>query len=326
MRHATSFLSRMALPSRLFRIVEVACQGSPGILRRFAALMSTLVISVLVGPASHADDNPIFDNLVNKGIEISGPALCKLPPPIMADGLDAAGQKRALAQASDEHHPIDALLRKSVVAPFVLKISDANLEAGEAKSTKRVNVFFVMYADLDKVSDEQFLKAQVESEIKDNQSSQDTKFVILSAADLAARQITASPDERYFALDTNLFDRVRVMGTLHAHQTRTPESVLVAMVLDPRFEKDPKFPNAWRSLSRDEAGKLKIGESHPYRGVGAYIKATRLIEPAGAIFVEAHVVFNEPSEWFGGSNFLRSKLPILSQDAVRNMRRRVMPH
>jgi hypothetical protein len=289
-------------------------------------LMFALSIGLLVGPDAYGDENTIFEDLVKKGIEINGPTLCKLPPPLMADGLDAAGQKRALAQAADDHHPVDALLRKSVVAPFVLKITDADTAAGEAKTTKRVNLFFIMYADLNKISDEQFLKAQAESEIKGSQNSQESKFVILSAADLAARQLSAAPEERYFALDTNLFDRVRVMGTLHARQTRAPESVLVAMALDSRFEKDEKYPDAWRALGRDEAGKLKGGGSRPYRGVGAYIKATRLIEPAGAIFVESHVVFNEPSEWFGGSNFLRSKLPILSQDAVRNMRRRVMPH
>jgi hypothetical protein len=208
----------------------------------------------------------------------------------------------------------------------VLKISDGEAAAGEGKSTKVVELFFIIYADLDKVSDEQFIRAQAESETKDKDNSQQTKFVTLTPADLNARQISLGRDEHYFALDTNLFDRVRVTGTLHARQTRTPDSVLVAMLLDSRFEHDEKYPDTWRSLSRDEAGKLKAGPPRPYQGVGAYIKATRLKEPAGAIFVESHIVFNEPADWFGGSNFLRSKLPIVTQDAVRNLRRRVMPH
>lgn len=326
MTHAP-FLHWMAPRSRRpFRIAGSACERPLGTGRRFVTIASASAIAWLMVSNSKGADNPIFDDLVNKGIEISGPKLCKLPSPLMADGLDAAEQKQALLKAANGHQPVDALVRKSIVAPFVLAVTDADTAAGEAKATKHVSLFFVVYADLNKVSDEQFLKAQADSEIKKNQGSQQSSFVILSAADLAARQISAVPDERYFALDTNLFDRVRVMGTLHARQTRTPESVMVAMVLDTRFEKDEKHPDAWRPLSRDEAGKLKVGESRSYLGFGAYIKATRLVEPAGAIFVESHIVFNEPADWFGGSNFLRSKLPILSQDAVRNMRRRVMPH
>jgi hypothetical protein len=316
-----------------------AIDGRPGIRARSAAKLLSprtfgafficlfnLALVLLVAPSSYGADNPIFDDLVNKGIEVSGPTLYKLAPPMMADGLDAAGQKRALEKVADEHHSVESLLRKSLVSPFVLKITDGDPAAGETKASKRINLFFIVYADLDKVSDEQFLKRQAESELKNEQNSQETKFVALSADELTARQISASPEERYLALDTNLFDRVRVTGTLHARQTRTADSVLVAMVLDSRFETDPKYPDAWRSLTRDDAGKLKIGERRPYRGVGAYIKATRLLEPAGAIFVESHIVFNEPADWFGGSNFLRSKLPILSQDAVRNLRRRVTPH
>src|SRR5205814_1186239 len=88
-----------------------------------------------------------------------------------------------------------------------------------------------------------------------------------------------------------------------------------------RFGDDPEFPNRWRPISRDDDGKPVLGEAHPYGGAGAYIKITRLAEPAGALFVEYHLVFTEPKGWFGGANLLRSKVPILTQSEVRAFRR-----
>ena len=36
-----------------------------------------------------------------------------------------------------------------------------------------------------------------------------------------------------------------------------------------------------------------------------------------------HAVFDEPAGWFNGANLFRSKLPILLQDKVRSVRRRL---
>ena len=64
-------------------------------------------------------------------------------------------------------------------------------------------------------------------------------------------------------------------------------------------------------------------QPQPYAGLGSYVKATRLAEPAGAVFIEYHVVFAEPQGWFHGANLLRSKLPIVAQDMVRKFRRKM---
>jgi hypothetical protein len=94
------------------------------------------------------------------------------------------------------------------------------------------------------------------------------------------------------------------------------------MRVDPRFDNDRQFPNRWLPLARDEAGTQKLGQPHPYHAAGGYLKATRLHEPAGAVLVEYHLVFDEPAGWFSGANLLRSKLPIVCQDGVRRFRRR----
>ena len=92
--------------------------------------------------------------------------------------------------------------------------------------------------------------------------------------------------------------------------------------IDPRFDKDASLTNQWQSLGRDSLGQLKAGPPQPYRAAGWYLKVTRLHEPAGANLVEYHVAFDEPHTWFDGANLLRSKLPLVAQDAIRRFRRK----
>jgi hypothetical protein len=51
-----------------------------------------------------------------------------------------------------------------------------------------------------------------------------------------------------------------------------------------------------------------------------YVKITKLQEPRGALFIEQHVIYQEPAGWFGAPNYLRAKLPPAVQDNVRKMR------
>jgi hypothetical protein len=69
---------------------------------------------------------------------------------------------------------------------------------------------------------------------------------------------------------------------------------------------------------------VKAGPWKPFSGSGQYLKVTRLVEPQGALFVEYHLVFTEPADWFGGANLLRSKLPQAAQVIVRSMRRELL--
>jgi hypothetical protein len=99
--------------------------------------------------------------------------------------------------------------------------------------------------------------------------------------------------------------------------------VTYAAILDPRFAGDAKYPNEWQSIARDDAGKLQYGSWKAYQGLGAYAKATELKAPRGAILVEYHMRFDEPRGWFQGANVIRSKLPIIVQDNVKKLRRKL---
>jgi hypothetical protein len=274
-------------------------------------------------PPEAAAAGALFHELTTVGVPLGSDARAPLPAPLLADGLDAAGQNRALAALADDTHPLEALLRKSVVAPFKLKISD--VAAGTAGTGRRVDLWFIVYADLDRIADADVLQQGFEAETKSDGGSA-PKITPLSEADLTKREIMPGTDERWFAGSMNLFDRVQLSVTLAGEQTRTPESVLVAMRIDPRFDDDRQFPNRWLPLERDEAGAQKPGQPHSYHAAGGYLKATRLHEPAGAVLVEYHLAFDEPGGWFSGANLLRSKLPIVCQDGVRKFRRRFATH
>jgi hypothetical protein len=276
------------------------------------------VILLMCGVSCPAAENPVFAQLSTAGIESGGTSVA-LAPPVLADGLSADQQRQALEKIADANHPLEGLLRKSVVSPFVLNIADV-----PNSSLRRVDLYFVIYADLSKISDDAFLRQELNTDTKDDTSATAPALAALTNEQLASRGLTnVAADERYFAGNFVLFDRVRITGVLHAQKTTTPDSVLVAMRMDPRFDSDAEQPNSWQSLRRDDAGKLQIGAAQRYHAAGGYLKATRLVEPAGALFLEQHIVFDEPSGWFDGANLLRSKLPIVCQDGVRKTRRRI---
>ena len=119
---------------------------------------------------------------------------------------------------------------------------------------------------------------------------------------MAVRGLTthSTPNlKEYFLYTTfNLFGRVEVSATRSCLATRTPDGVIVAAKLDPRFAKDKEFPNRWRPIVVNALGNPEPGLPHAYSGAAFYAKVTRLIKPQNAIFVEFHQVFYEPHAWF----------------------------
>jgi hypothetical protein len=292
-------------------------------LRTFAATAGVLALcaSAVCAPAA-ADENPIYRQLTTSGVRLVAGSSVQLPAPTLPDGLDAAAQRQAIGTITDAGHSFEALVRKSVLAPMVLKLSDVKTDSG-ASTGRRVDLWFVVYADLTRIADAEFLRQQFEAEAKPNTADNGLQLVALSPAELSSRNIVPATNERFFFGSIDLFDRVRLQTALRGYQTRAADSVLVAMAIDPRFDADRQFANSWRSVERDDSGRLQVGEPRPYDSAGGYVKATRLADPAGAVFVEYHLVFDELPEWFNGANLLRSKLPIVCQDGVRKFRRRV---
>jgi hypothetical protein len=277
------------------------------------------IIAYAAGAQAQAP-NEVLERLLTKG-GLPGAKDVALPRPTMADGLDRAGQREAIARIADPNHPIEALERPLVVAPFVVKISGDDEKSG---TLRRIDLWFVAYGKLDRLADESFWKSARESVSggeKENRELSTTRIEILSADELKARGVKDPETQRHLTADLTLFNRVRICTTMQAMQSRSADSLVLAAMLDPRFADDEQFPNCWRPISRDDNGRQQTGAAQPYRTAGWYCKATQLHEPAGALFVEYHVLFDEPVGWFNGANLLRSKMPMVAQEGVRKFRR-----
>jgi hypothetical protein len=269
------------------------------------------------GPAKDHDGNALLGELLKEGLDVGGKAKVVFPAPTMDDGLDAAAQKKVMEKLIDKSYELDDFVRNSVVAPNMLRLR--NIEPSDPNAPARgVDFWFVAYGDWAKISDKDFLERSWNSAAKENKAKP------LAAADLAKRNIVLGADGKNQALGHGtfvLFSKVEVSGTGISSWSKTENSFILAGKVDQRFDKDAEFPNQWRSMKKDDTGANVFGKPQPYHGAGYYMKLTRLREPAGAVFVEGHVIFAEPKGWFDGENVLRSKLPLGVQNQVRALRR-----
>jgi hypothetical protein len=277
------------------------------------SILPLLFLALGAAPDKHEADNPVYVELRQKGIDIGGKGRSLLPAPVMPDGLDAKAQRKVLISLLDQPGQLEEFTLNSKVAPQVIHIKEIKATDPETPPFS-VEFYFVAYGDLDALAKKEFGTGLLDSPQKDR------KVRLLLAEELAARKLKAGPEERYSHGVSLLLDRIELRSTNYSVRSRTPESIVIATQLDPRFADDREFPNQWRAVSKDANGKLVYGPVHPYAGSGSYIKITRLQEPAGALFVEFHQVYTEPKKWFGGNNVLRSKIRLTVPEEVRAFR------
>jgi len=288
-----------------------------------------VVAAALVVGGGPKTENPLVTQLVEQGAPLADGQRAKFPPPTMPPGLDAAGQRAVIKQVAEPRYSVDEFLRESAVAPSAIKVSGAGPQ-GDASSAHQIDFYFVGYGHWDTVTSPAFLESLVQPGQKSGNDAAGALAAAgyLSAADLARRGIetptTPGVERRHFYTSINLLERVLLQTTRQSVLTRTADSALLAVDVDPRFDHDAEHPNQWRFINRDADNKPVLGPPQPYRTLAFYVQATRLHEPAGAIFIEAHTVFDEPKAWMGGFNFLRSKLPLVFQDQIRGFRRKLI--
>jgi hypothetical protein len=272
-------------------------------------------------------DIPLLQELTEQGVVVQPGLVVRLPASPLPSGLDAAAQGAAIEKVAAQY-PRELFLRRSVVAPFVLRMESVNGSAGE-RVAQRVSVWFVAYGSLQAVRDERLLREMAGS-LKHRDEKSAASAEPLRDDELRQRMLAATrksgEEEWYVRFTFPVLERLQVSGVLHLLEQASPDSVVLCALLDPRFAADREYRNHWRPLVRDERGDLSVGDPRPYAGFGGYAKATALRQPAGALFIECHAVFREPADWFGGANLLRSKLPLVIQDNVRTLRRKLAAH
>lgn len=268
-----------------------------------------------------AQNNSIYQDLLNRGVPLTNGHVAKLPQPVMADGLDGSEQKQVMEKLA-RPGMLSQFLEGHKTSPYTLitKDNDVPGDSPTASLGRRIDLYYVAEGKLSSVASEGFVKQQLEQGQKGKRGAAQ----YFTAQELKDRNLTVIDTdklkERYAHAEIPLFGQVKVSGTGHGMRTTTPDSVLVSFLLDPRFAKDPKYPNQWQPGHQDDLGNLVYGNPLPYSGSGAYMKISRLVDPPDRVFIEYHLVFDEPNGWFGGGNNLIAKLPNQYEADVRKFR------
>ena len=285
----------------------------------------TLTLLALTSDAPAAE-NPVFKELLEKGVKVSDGTAFRLPPPVMADGLDAAGQRAAMEKVADARSSPAELVKKSSFAPVVVKVRTLKPAQDEGPAVRSIDLWFVAHGDWEVLNSKDFLESALKTN-EEGKSQVVLKSGVLTDKEVAARKLSAvvkdGYEERFVYSTIALFDRVQLSATRFAVSTKGKETILAAGRLDPRFAKDPDYPNQWRPLLRDAQADITPGPAHPFAHAGGYAKITRLRAPAGAVFVECHMVYEEDYGWFDGANLVKQKVPLMVQEKVRTFRRKL---
>jgi len=289
--------------------------------------MAGLLLLLLAAPLPSADLtpherlNPLYRQLREKGVPIAPKVQIPLPAPLMADGLDSKEQTAVIKRLIGEDIDWTAFTEDSVNAPQLLLPLRTIKGSDPQAPARELDLYFIAHGNLKKLTEKGVLDRVAGNERNKGEGKE------LTAEDLTKQDIAIAPEnqkqEGYGYTVFNLMDRVEIRATGHSFWSETPESIVQAAQIDDRFVRNPQYPNQWRRLVKDGNGAKAVGSSHPYGGVGYYVKATHLKDAnlKGAIFLEVHVIFTEPVEWFEGTNQLTSKLPAVTQDMVRKVRR-----
>lgn len=246
----------------------------------------------------------------------------KLAPPSMQDGWDTQTQRKEVTKLAGRHG-WEAFVRDSAVAPFTLEL--AYIRDGDGNRIGHVvDLWFVAHGTLASLENERLADGLFE-EGDGSPDADRPQIRVLDQEELARVGIAElnGDSEKYIFAEFPLLHRVQARGVAHVRRCVGDDSLVVAWELVPRFRDAESVTNSWHSIDADSLGNRSVGELRPYEGYGGYIKVTRLAEPAGALWIEAHVVFHEPEGWFRGSNALRSKMPLAIQDSVRAFRRQL---
>ena len=265
--------------------------------------------------------NPVQHRLMDRGVQAGG-ATVPLAKPTFPDGQDAGSSRAALRAVVGDERGEENFLRDSVTAPFVLKTRDIKAEG----ATIRVaDLWFAVRGRLDDIDLKQILGGAAEKTAEAGNMRFATK--IQDERQLAERNLSRPPstsgrEEWYTLTQARLLDRIKFEITDHTVATRTTDSITVASVTTPVPVGTGMPGNYWATSSRS-GGVDAVGPPQNYAGGGSYAKITRLAADPGVLIIEGHFAFVEPDPWFDGNPILRSKIALICQDQIRQLRREI---
>lgn len=256
--------------------------------------------------------------LQDRGFEIVPGGFVPLPSGLLRfDVPQSAADLRELAGAADW----DRFSADGLSAPVTVIAEPAVV--GGVRQGHRVRGAFALHAPLERLRTDDSLRRSLAAgdDMKGSTVRQLTPDE-RAAAGLPAEDTAA---EQLLRIELTLLNRVVIRGVVRATRREHPDGIAVAWDFDPRLATHATWRPTWSRLDTNDLGSRVEGPPQPYAG-GAGIVAVRRLESAGGIdllVVESRMVLAEPEGWFQGSNQLRSKIGIATQEGVRTLRRRL---
>lgn len=289
------------------------------------ALILTLCLTTLGQRPSQAIEpehaaNPVYEAVRGEGLELYGKRVA-LPDPILRDGQSAEEQRAALRKVAGGDRAVDDLLRDSITAPIKMKVGKVEA-TGAALAV--VDLWFSVRGDLDQIDPGRAsAEASTSKPISVGNMTFESRVVGKDALD--ARQIPVVDEEDgasdlYVHSTSRLLDKVFLESTARISTSMSADSLVVASRTSTKFDDDAEFPNRWQPIGR-RAGTEERGPFRAYPGGFSYMKVSRLEGHPGMLLVEGHLAFAEPDAWFQGAPILRSKISLVAQDRIRDLRR-----
>ena len=219
--------------------------------------------------------------------------------------------------------PWDQFVRDSVVAPVQIGLEYLKDEQGQ-RVGQRVHFAFVVHAAVSTLRDSEAMERMFASEVGDSES-EGWNSQPLGGDELQGLEIEQEEGESYGWLQVTLLNKIEVIGVIRSQRQQGDDFIAITWKLDEQFTGPGpwrrEYQNLWREWKRDDIGNPIRTEGHPYAGAAGYLIITAMPEVPNASMVEGLLVLHEPEEWFGGSNLLRSKLPLMIQESARKLRR-----
>lgn len=297
-------------PPRLFCLLLVCC------------LVLVWADACCVHAQSRDGGGSLLEQITTRGTTFPNGLSVLLKPPSLDRSMDAATRQDALVSLAGGIG-WDRFSRDSYVAPTEIDLQYVKNNRGE-RAGHLVHVAFVAHLDFDRLSDPDQVRTLFQSDAGDGQREE---FFADRATD---EQLTRwgiqdrRDDTTYHRVHVSLLNRVVVDGWLKVQVVENESDLHIAWLLDPRFAFAERSPtgNRWSPVTQPDDARPDGTATFPYQGLAGYMHVTRLDEPAGSCLIEARFAVHEPTDWFRGSNLLRSKLPLMIQESVRKFRRR----
>ena len=281
----------------------------------------------------------------NSGIKFPGGAKFICPPPLLAASLsgNALPKESKLEKLTGLAGKAgwESFSRRGLNAPTAIQIEA--LTAGDGvRVGYSVHNAYILYAALEKLRDRDLM----ETTFGRPGSRRDDSTLMRELTMREKVELGLSEDgdaDGYMWLELPLLRKVLICGVVHLQKRDLQDGFQLFWELDPRFASQhstsqassvraPRetnigaqvpFANTWSSLSKNDLGGLEIGEPQPYVGLGGYMAIHSTGQAEDQWLVESRMLIHEPTDWFGGSKYLRTKLPLSLRESAKTFRRKL---